>query len=163
MIFNSQPCIANLLESAYAAGNCLFAGDYLYAPLANSVKRVDLHKNQTALLPFQLPHHTAVIALSSRGLLLAVDFTGHSVLFNLAGSFVVGEFNFKKPVKQAIFSEEGRMLGVGLENGFAVYECSGVYRSFEPLVLIKKYKSRHAGNIRGLQFSRDSRFLLTYG
>ena len=44
-----------------------------------------------------------------------------------------------------------------------MYECSCLYRSFEPLWLIKKYKTRHSGNIRTIDFSPDSRFLVTSG
>jgi len=59
--------------------------------LGNSVKKVDLHKNKTSLLPFQNSHFTALIALSPNNtLLVAFDFTGHATLFNLAGDFIVG-------------------------------------------------------------------------
>lgn len=91
MLFNSHPSVANLLEAPYSAGNCLFAGDLLYAPVSNMVKRTDLKRNRTSLLPFQARHHLSLIAVtSSHALLLAVDYAGHGTFFNLEGQFVVG-------------------------------------------------------------------------
>ena len=61
------------------------------------------------------------------------------------------------------FSNDGKLLGVAKDSGFWVYECDSLYRCFEPLVLLKKYKSRHSGSITGLTFSDDGRFLVTRG
>lgn len=44
-----------------------------------------------------------------------------------------------------------------------MYEAPPLRRSFEPLLLIKKYKSRHTAKITSLRFSPDSRFLITGG
>jgi len=91
MIFNSHPNIQDVLETAYSNGNCLFAADLLYTPLANQVKRIDLKNNHASVLPFQNPHHNALIAISPNSIILiAVDYTGHATLFNLAGGFIVG-------------------------------------------------------------------------
>ena len=164
MIFNSQPHIANLLESSYSQGNLLFNNDVLLAPQGNSVKVTDLKKNCSRLLPLQNPHTNALLALSPDGtLLIAIDFSGHSTLFNLPGDFVIGEFNFKGSVRCATFSDDGRLLCIGQGQGFTVYECGSLYRCFEPLVLLKKYKTRHSANICSISFSKDSRFLLTSG
>ena len=164
MIFNSRPNITNLLESPYSMGNAVFSNDILYTPTHNSVTALDLTNNRTRLLPIQNPHTTALIAISPNATtLLVIDFAGHATIFNLKGDFVIGEFSFKGPVRMAVFSPDGKMLGVGQEKGFSVYECSCLYRSFEPLVLIKKYKTRHSGNIRYIDFSPDSRFLITSG
>ena len=38
-----------------------------------------------------------------------------------------------------------------------------MYRTFEPFVLVKKYKNRHSSNITTIRFSPDNRFLLTAG
>ncbi len=114
MIFNSQPNIANLLESAYSSGNCLFSNDLIFTAVGNSVKKIDLHRNKTYLLPFQNPHTNAIILISPNGVtLIAIDYTGHATIFNMQGNFVVGEFNFKGPVRTATFSEDGKLLGIG--------------------------------------------------
>lgn len=114
MIFNSHPTIANLLESSYSNGNCVFANDLIYAPISNSVKKIDLQHNKTYLLPFQNPHTNAIILVSPNGVtMIAIDYAGHATIFNLQGNFVIGEFNFKGPVRTATFSEDGRLLGIG--------------------------------------------------
>lgn len=151
MIFNSQPYIANLLEASYSSGNCAFAGDNLYTSVSNTVKKTDLSKNQSSLLPLQNQHHNAMLVMSpNKVVLVTIDYSGHSTLFNLHGNFVIGEFNFKGPVRCAVFSPNGKLLAIGQDNGFSVYECNGVYRTFEPLILIKRYKSRHSGKITSL-------------
>lgn len=148
MIFNSHPSITDILETAYSNGNCLFVGDSLYSSVSNTIKKIDLQKNRTSTLPLQNPHHNAMLVVSpNQTLIIAIDFAGHATLFNLHGNFVVGEFNFKGPVKCAAFSPNGKLLAVGQNQGFSVYECNGVYRTFEPLVLLKKYKSRHSAKI----------------
>jgi hypothetical protein len=131
MIFNSHPTIANLLESSYSTGNCLFSEDIIYSPVGNSVKKIDLRSNKTQLLPFQNPHTNALILVSPNGItMMAIDYAGHATIFNLQGNFVVGEFNFKTPVRTAVFSPNGNLLGIGQDKGFAVYECSCLYRCF---------------------------------
>ena len=131
MIFNSHPHISNLVESAYANGNCLFSNDLIYASIGNSVKQINLQANKTQLLPFQNPHTNALIAISPDAVtLVAIDYAGHATIFNLQGNFVIGEFNFKGPVRTVVFSKDGKLLGVGQQQGFTVYECSCVYRCF---------------------------------
>ena len=126
----------------------------LYSVVGNTVKRVDCRRNSASLLPFQSRHQIALICLTaSHSLLLAVDAVGEATFFNLGGEFVVGEFNFKVPVRSAAFSQDGALLAIAKESGFWVYECHSLYRSFEPLVLVKKYKSRHSGHITGVAFS----------
>jgi periodic tryptophan protein 2 len=123
-------------------------GDSLYSAVSNTIKKTDLNKNRTSALPLQNPHHNALLVMSpNKTLLVAIDYSGHATLFNLHGNFVVGEFNFKGPVKCAAFSLDGKLLAIGQNQGFFVYECNGVYRTFEPLVLLKKYKSRHSARI----------------
>lgn len=49
------------------------------------------------------------------------------------------------------------------QHGFFVYESPPLYRTFEPFVLLKKYKNKHAGDITALAISPDSRFLVSCG
>ena len=122
MIFNSRPCIADVLETAYSTGNCVFSGDSLYSAISNTVKKTDLNKNRTSTLPLQSSHHNALLVISpNKTLIVAIDYAGHAILFNLYGNFVVGEFNFKGPVKCATFSLDGRLLAIGQNQGFSVY------------------------------------------
>lgn len=47
MIFNNHSTIANLLESSYSTGNCIFSEDVVYSAVSNRVKKVDLKNNKT--------------------------------------------------------------------------------------------------------------------
>ncbi len=89
--------------------------------------------------------------------------TGHAIVFNLKGNFIIAEFNFKNVVRIATFSKDGKLFAIAQDHGFSVYECPPLYRTFEPFVLIKKYKNRHSSDICSMNFSPDSRFIVTAG
>ena len=55
------------------------------------------------------------------------------------------------------------MFALAQNHGFLVYEAPPYWRTFEPFVLLKKYKNRHSSNITSLKFSPDSRFIATCG
>jgi periodic tryptophan protein 2 len=95
--------------------------------------------------------------------MVAVDREGMSVLYNLKGEFVIAHFNFKAPVKALCFSPDGKLLAVGIDRGFRIYESPPFLRTFEPLLLLKKYKNRHTGTLTSMSFTPDSRFLITSG
>ena len=91
MIFNSHPSVTNLLESSYSTANCVFVGDIIFTAVSNRVKKIDLQKNKTQILPFQNPHQNAIILISpNKVLLIAIDYAGHATLFNLQGNFIIG-------------------------------------------------------------------------
>ena len=91
MIFNNHSTIANLFESSYSTGNCIFSGDVVYSPVSNCVKKIDLKNNKTQLLPFQNPHQNAIILISPNKItLIAIDYSGHATIFNLQGNFIIG-------------------------------------------------------------------------
>lgn len=85
------------------------------------------------------------------------------MIFNLKGYFTVAEFNFKAVVITAQFSADGELFAIAQDHGFIVYRSPSLYRTFEPFVLVKKYKNRHSSNITAIRFSPDNRFLLTAG
>lgn len=96
-------------------------------------------------------------------MVIAIDKAGYSVIFNLKGYFIIAEFNFKGIVISSQFSADGELFGIAQEHGFIVYRSPSLYRTFEPFVLIKKYKNRHSSNMTTIRFSPDNRFLLTAG
>lgn len=105
MIFNNQILKSNLLGSCYLSGTLAFAGDQLYSPVNNMVKRIDMSNNSTEVLPFENNHQTKLLQISPDGVILvAIDMAGYAVVFNLKGSFVVAEFNFKGVISMATFS-----------------------------------------------------------
>ncbi len=164
MQFNKQFTVCSHLGSLYQGSNICFSGDTLYTPILNTVKAVDLQHNCTITLPMQTTHEITKIAISHDGVLLvAVDRTGMAVVFNLRGNFMVAEFNFKAQVASMAFSHDDQLFAVAMQTGFVVYEAPSYYRTFEPFLVLKKYRCRHSGAVTHLEFSPDSRFLLTSG
>lgn len=86
-----------------------------------------------------------------------------AILYNLRGEFIIAHFNFKGPVQGICFSPDGKLLAVGIDRGFRVYEAPPFLRSFEPLLLLKKYKNRHTGKLTSISWTPDSRFVITSG
>lgn len=39
--------------------------------------------------------------------MITIDVTGHAIIYNLKGRFIIGEFNFKGNVRVAVFSKKG--------------------------------------------------------
>lgn len=76
---------------------------------------------------------------------------------------MIAHFNFKGKVEAICFSPCGKLLATGIDNGFRIYESPPTRRTFEPLLLVKKYKSRHTSKLTCMQFSPDSRFLISGG
>lgn len=145
MMFNNGVQPQNLLTSAYMSGNVLFHGDALYSPVLNYVKQIDLASNHTRVLPFQTQNQISTIAVHPTGVILvAVDLAGYAIVFNLKGMFTIAEYNFKAPVSTALFSDDGKLFCVTQSHGFLVYECPSFWRTFEPFILLKKYKNRHS-------------------
>ena len=164
MIFNNQLNNQNIISTFYVSANLLFNQDLLYSPLLNHVKLIDLSRNHTSILPFQTHNQIRIIKCSPDGvLLIAIDLAGYAVVFNLKGNFIVAEFNFKGNVNCAEFSNDGRLFAIAQNNGFCVYEAPSHWRTFEPFVLIKKYKNRHSSEIRSIKFAADNRFIITCG
>jgi hypothetical protein len=72
------------------SGNILFYGDYLYSPVLNYVKQIDLAENKTRVLPFQTHNQIKTIAIHPKGvILIAIDMAGYAIVFNLKGMFQV--------------------------------------------------------------------------
>lgn len=130
-IQNSE--LRNLAGSFYSGGEVLFhpIRNLLYSPVSNRVKQVDLEHNTTSVLQFECRHNIKHLAVDPHGnTMLAVDAEGYAVIFNLVGQFVVAHFNFKGKVHAACFSPCGKLLAVGVDNGFRVYESPPTRRSF---------------------------------
>lgn len=163
-MFNNQYQAQNILSSSYLSGNILFQGDILYSPVLNYVKQIDLSNNKTSILPFQTHNQIRTLAMHPQGVILvAIDMVGYAVVFNVKGMFQVAQFNFKGSVSSASFSEDGNLFCVTQAHGFLVYECPSFWRTFEPFILLKKYKNRHSADIISSRISPDSRFLITCG
>ena len=128
------------------------------------VKKINLKNNQSEVLPFETPHQIAHVLVSPNGIvMIAIDKAGYAVIFNLKGYFIIAEFNFKGVVIAAQFSADGELLAIAQDHVFIVYRSPCLFRTFEPFVLVKKYKNRHSSNITSIRFSPDNRFLLTAG
>lgn len=103
----------------------------LYSPIHNQIKKIDLANNETSILPFQNHHQIRIVAISpSAVVMVSIDVSGHSVIFNLKGNFIIAEFQFPSIVSLAKFSTDGKLFAIGYDHGFIVYESPSVYRTF---------------------------------
>lgn len=77
---------------------------------------------------------------------------------------VITRFNFHGRVTAFEFSPDGKFFAVGVEGAkVRVFESPSVNeKMFAPLILYKKYGNLHSGDIRGITWTNDSRFFVTW-
>ena len=91
MHFNNNSHPTQLLNPAYFNGPLNFLSSSLYSPTGNTLSHIDLAKNKTELLPFQMQHFIKIVKISPDGaLIIVVDREGNAIVYNVAGAFVVG-------------------------------------------------------------------------
>ncbi|PYH87897.1 WD40 repeat-like protein [Aspergillus ellipticus CBS 707.79] len=161
---------SNLLGTVYRKGNLLFTpdGTCLLSPVGNQVSVFDLVHNTSYTLPFT--HRTNIdrLALSPRGnLLLTVDENGRAILTNFLRRLVIHKFSFKGRVSALEFSPSGRHFAVGVGRRLQFWHTPSTPGTdnngeieFAPFVLHRDLAG-HFDAIQSLEWSSDSRFLLT--
>jgi len=96
-------------------------------------------------------------------MLITVDVDGFALIINYAKSVVIAHFNFRDPVTALTFSPDSKFFAVATGKQFKIFESPSVtQKTFSPLVLYKKYGNLHSDDIRGIAWSSDSRFFLTW-
>ncbi|GIC90070.1 snoRNA-binding rRNA-processing protein PWP2 [Aspergillus udagawae] len=161
---------SNLLGTVYRKGNLLFTpdGNCLLSPVGNRVTVFDLVQNTSYTLPFS--HRTNIdrLDLSPRGnLLLSVDENGRAILTNFVRRIVIHHFSFKGRVTALKFSATGRHFAVGVGRRLQIWHTPSTPGTdnngeieFAPFVLHRDLAA-HFDVIQNIEWSRDSRFLLT--
>ena len=76
---------------------------------------------------------------------------------------VIAHFNFREPVTALEFSPDNKFFFVATGTKCKIFEAPSVsHKTFSPLVLYKKYGNLHSQTIRGVAWTHDSRFILTW-
>ena len=95
--------------------------------------------------------------------LLTVDKDGFALFINMAKRVIIAHFNFRDPVTALEFSPDGKFFFVATGTKCKIFESPAIdHKMFSPLVLYKKYGNLHSQKIRGVTWSNDSRFILTW-
>lgn len=94
-------------------------------------------------------------------ILIVVDVDGYSLLINLPKKVIIGHFNFRGNVSTMKISPDGKFLACSIEKSLRIFEMPSLNKEFEPLVLYKNYTHWQNDTITSINWSKDSRFVLT--
>ena len=96
--------------------------------------------------------------------LIVIDQDGHALFVNFQKQVVITRFNFHGQVTACEFSPDGKFFAVAIEGAkLRVFESPDVTEKiFAPLIVYKKYGNLHSGDIRGITWTNDSRFIVTW-
>lgn len=127
-----------------------------------------MYRNTSYTLPFS--HRTNIdrLDLSPKGnLLLTVDENGRAILTNFQRRIAIHHFSFKGRVSALKFSPSGRHFAVGVGRRLQIWQTPSTPGTetngeieFAPFVLHRDLAA-HFDNIESVEWSSDSRFLLT--
>lgn len=121
----------------------------------------DLVEGSSVTFPFEMPNAISHLAISPNGiLLLAIDIKGQSVLVNIPQRFVLHWVNFHEPVSALAFSPDGTKLAMAIGLRLRIWSTPALRREFSPFNL-EKTISGHSNDIVSIDWSRDSRYILT--
>ena len=136
----------------------------LLSPVGNKINVNNLTTNISQTLPFQNRSNIARLVLSAdQRTLISVDVDGFALIINMLKKVVIAHFNFREPVTALEFSPDNKFFFVATGTKCKIFEAPSVsHKTFSPLVLYKKYGNLHSQPIRGVTWTHDSRFILTW-
>lgn len=147
----------------YVSLECSSLSDLETSPLT-----IAFNRNTSYTLPFS--HRTNIdrLDLSPKGnLLLTVDENGRAILTNFQRRIAIHHFSFKGRVSALKFSPSGRHFAVGVGRRLQIWQTPSTPGTetngeieFAPFVLHRDLAA-HFDNIESVEWSSDSRFLLT--
>lgn len=152
---------SNLCGTVYQHGNVLFSpdGDSIYSPVGNRLSIFDLVRNTSTTLPFETRKPIARVALSpaNQSIVLVADEDGRALLVNSKRRSVLAHMNFKQPLRDAQFSNDGKFLAVTHGAHIQVWRTpSHLVRDFAPFVLHRTYTG-HFDDVLSIRWTKDSR------
>ena len=59
------------------------------------------------------------------------------------------------------YSPDGKFIAICAARNIKIFEAPDIYKSIEPMLLFKKYNGAHNDNIKLINWSSDSRLLLS--
>lgn len=156
---------SNLCGTIYNSGNILFTkdeNDLLLSPVGNKVTVFDLKNGVSNTLPIEARSNIKLMEICPNSkILILVDVDGYCLLINLPKKIIIGHFNFRGSVSRLKVSHDGKFLAVAVEKSLRIFEMPNMAKEYEPLVLYKNYTHWQNDTITSLNWSRDSRFVLT--
>jgi len=155
---------SNFCGCVHKNGNILFSSklNQLFSAVGNKVTVFDLEHNVSTTLPCEARNDIALMALSPDSkILICIDRDGYSVTINLLARVVINHFNFKEQVNDVKYSPDGKFLAICAGRNIKIYEAPDLFKSIEPMVLFKKYHGAHNDNIKQINWSQDSRLILS--
>lgn len=152
---------SNLLGSVYSGGNVTFTpdGQSILSPVGNRLSVFHLAKNTSTTLPFQTRKPIARLALNPADskIVLVADEDGRALLADISRRSVIASVNFKRPLRAAQFSNDGRYLAISHGSQVQVWKVPrGAGKQFNPFELHRVYTG-HSDDVLSISWSRDSR------
>ena len=156
---------SNLLGIVHNTGRVLFLKDdtnILLSPLGNKILCLDLNYGTSQTLPIEIHSNIDFIDITSDSkILIVVDILGYCLVVNFPKQIVISHFNFRNKISALKISPNNKFLAVGIGKGVEIFEMPNLIKEYEPFVLYRKYTSFHNDKITSINWSYDSRFILT--
>ena len=156
---------SNLLGIVHNTGRVLFLKDdtnILLSPLGNKILCLDLKYGTSQTLPIEIHSNIDFIDITSDSkILIIVDILGYCLVVNFPKQIVISHFNFRNKISSLKISPNNKFLAVGIGKGVQIFEMPNLIKEYEPFVLYRKYTAFHNDKITSINWSYDSRFILT--
>ena len=156
---------SNLLGIVHNTGRVLFLKDdsnILLSPLGNKILCLDLNYGTSQTLPIEIHSNIDFIDITSDSkILIIVDILGYCLVVNFPKQIVISHFNFRNKISALKISPNNKFLAVGINKAVEIFEMPNLIKEYEPFVLYRKYTSFHNDKITSINWSYDSRFILT--
>ena len=156
---------SNLLGIVHNTGRVLFLKDdtnILLSPLGNKILCLDLKYGTSQTLPIEIHSNIDFIDITSDSkILIIVDILGYCLVVNFPKQIVISHFNFRNKISALKISPNNKFLAVGIGKGVQIFEMPNLIKEYEPFVLYRKYTAFHNDKITSINWSYDSRFILT--
>ena len=156
---------SNLLGILHNTGRVLFLKDdtnILLSPLGNKILCLDLKYGTSQTLPIEIHSNIDFIDITSDSkILIIVDILGYCLVVNFPKQIVISHFNFRNKISALKISPNNKFLAVGIGKGVQIFEMPNLIKEYEPFVLYRKYTAFHNDKITSINWSYDSRFILT--
>ena len=156
---------SNLLGIVHNTGRILFLKDdtnILLSPLGNKILCLDLKYGTSQTLPIEIHSNIDFIDITSDSkILIIVDILGYCLVVNFPKQIVISHFNFRSKISALKISPNNKFLAVAINKGIQIFEMPNLIKEYEPFVLYRKYTSFHNDKITSINWSSDSRFILT--
>ncbi len=156
---------SNLFGAVHNTGRVIFTKDdssILLSPIGNKILCLDLKHGTSQTLPIESRSNIDILDISTNGkILIVIDVNGYCIIINFPKQIITSYFNFRGKVNCLKISPDNNFLAVSINKSIKIFEMPKMKKEFEPFVLYRNYTSFHNDKITCLNWSNDSRFILT--